>query len=279
MFFQENIFLFCCGARLKNFSVYVRMGTYLELGRRVFEGLYWKGEFFVINAFLLIGQSNMAGRGYLQGASLLDHPDILMFRDGKWQQAHEPVHQDRSFAEAGLCMSFADTLRQDGRQIGVIPCAMGGSALDEWKPGDELFENACRQTEQAVQEGAVLKGFLWHQGEADSEVLETAETYCERFLAMISEMRRRLHGEGLPVVLGELGEYLENREGSPYWKEVNAQIHQIADGRRGFAVVSSEGLKDRGDILHFDTPSLRIFGVRYAQAWKECAAQLGISLE
>lgn len=233
----------------------------------------------MINAFLLIGQSNMAGRGYLKDQPVLEHPDILMFRDGVWQQAHEPVHQDRSFAEAGLCMTFAEELRQDGHRIGVIPCAMGGSALSEWMPREALFENACAQAKQALSCGAVLKGFLWHQGEADSEVPETASTYQARFQQMINAMQKELHGENLPVVLGELGEFMALRPKNPYWKEVNEQIHKIADGRRGFSVVSSVGLKDRGDTLHFDTPSLRIFGVRYAQAWRECARELGVTLE
>ncbi len=221
----------------------------------------------------------MAGRGYLQGAALLDHPDILMFREGEWMQAHEPVHQDRSFAEAGLCMSFADTLRQGGHKIGLIPCAMGGSALSEWIEGGELFENACRQTQQALATGAVLKGILWHQGEADSEVAETAQTYCQRFLKMLGALEERICVKNMPVVLGELGSYMALRPENPYWQEVNRQIHKIADSHQGFAVVSSEGLKDRGDTLHFDTPSLRIFGVRYAHAWQKCAGELGVVLE
>ncbi len=33
-------------------------------------------------------------------------------------------------------------------------------------------------------------------------------------------------------------------------------------------VVDSAGLKHKGDGVHFDTPSLREFGVRYATAMK-----------
>lgn len=34
-------------------------------------------------------------------------------------------------------------------------------------------------------------------------------------------------------------------------------------------VVSSEGLVHKGDKLHFDTPSLRTLGLRYAEAMRE----------
>ena len=40
--------------------------------------------------FLLIGQSNMAGRGPIDTVEPIEHPHIHMFRDGQWVPAAEP---------------------------------------------------------------------------------------------------------------------------------------------------------------------------------------------
>jgi hypothetical protein len=45
--------------------------------------------------FLLIGQSNMAGRGIIDEVPAIDDPNILMFRDGEWVTAREPLHTDK----------------------------------------------------------------------------------------------------------------------------------------------------------------------------------------
>jgi hypothetical protein len=39
------------------------------------------------------------------------------------------------------------------------------------------------------------------------------------------------------------------------------------------AEVTAEDLTDRGDHLHFNTPSLHIFGARYAAAYLKLKAQ------
>ena len=61
--------------------------------------------------FLLVGQSNMAGRGKLDDAALTPHPRVLALnKEGNWVPAVDPLHFDkprivgvgpgRAFAEA-----------------------------------------------------------------------------------------------------------------------------------------------------------------------------------
>jgi hypothetical protein len=98
-----------------------------------------------LNVFLLIGQSNMAGRGRLDEVPSLQHAEVSMFLDGRWIPAEEPLHTDKpDFAGIGLGMSFAVELatRAAIAPIGLIPCAFGGTSLAEWMPGTELYENA-----------------------------------------------------------------------------------------------------------------------------------------
>jgi len=145
-----------------------------------------------MHIFLLIGQSNMAGRGNLDDVASIQHPHILMFRDEQWRQAEEPLHNDKpEIAGIGLGMSFAEELLTHDPEttIGLIPCAVGGTPLYRWMPGADLYQQAVNITQQALQEGD-LKGMLWHQGESDANRPDDAFSYGERFRKMIVTLRQ-----------------------------------------------------------------------------------------
>lgn len=153
-----------------------------------------------------------------------------------------------------------------GARIGLIPAAMGGSALDEWKPGGTLYSDAVRRAKAALKSGR-LRGILWHQGEADSGKLELIRSYQERWLAVMKSLRSEL-GD-VPIVVGELGQFLYGREKNDYAmaRMMNEQLAMLAVNGSRVAFVSSGGLTHKGDVLHFDSPSLREFGRRYALAF------------
>jgi hypothetical protein len=50
---------------------------------------------------------------------------------------------------------------------------------------------------------------------------------------------------------------------------VNEQLATLPTLAPRTAIVESTGLKHKGDVVHFDTPSLREFGKRYAAAMKQ----------
>jgi len=106
-----------------------------------------------LNIFLLIGQSNMAGRGRFDEVSTLRDPQVSMFQDGRWTVAEEPLHTDKPIiAGVGLGMSFAVELltRAHPTPIGLVPCAVGGTQLSRWMPGADLYENAVSITRLAL---------------------------------------------------------------------------------------------------------------------------------
>ena len=71
----------------------------------------------MINSFLLIGQSNMAGRGELSEVEPIENKEVLVFKNGEWVTAKEPMHSDNpSLAGIGLGMSFADRLQKKFRK-------------------------------------------------------------------------------------------------------------------------------------------------------------------
>lgn len=219
--------------------------------------------------FLLIGQSNMAGRGRVEAEDKVPHPRVFMMtKKYAWVPAVDPVHYDKpERIGVGLGSTFARVLanEQPEASIGLIPAAFGGSALDEWKPGGALYNNALDRAKEAMAQGR-LAGILWHQGESDAAP-ELAATYPERFAAMIAQLRKDLGAEDVPVVVGEIGHFVKNGAA------INAALAKVPERVTRCALVSAAGLNDQGDDLHFDTPSFRELGRRYAEAWKDLAAR------
>ena len=227
----------------------------------------------MIYSFLMIGQSNMAGRGELGSVPEIRNKNILMLRNGRWQQMVEPINQDRPFSGVGLAASFADNyVKATGNQIGLIPCADGGTSLDEWSEGSQLYQNAIYQTRLA-QKISNVSGILWHQGESDSQRAEDAYTYAKRFSIMIHALQRDTNLIDVPVVIGEIGHFVganpDKIDEYPFWSMINAALHSISDNNPFFSIASSEGLNHQGDYLHFDGVSYRELGRRYYQAYKE----------
>lgn len=230
------------------------------------------GEPHNLSLFLLIGQSNMAGRGPIGAEDREALPGIwVQAKDLLWKPAVDPLHYDKpEIAAVGLGRSFARALTgaHPGASIGLIPAAFGGSSLEEWKPGSTHYTEAIRRTRAALRDGR-LRGILWHQGEADSKDESLAHSYVHRFEAFVRQLRADLGVPDIPVIVGELGRFYRNRpnDGAKFADVVNAQLKQIPESVRHSAFVSSEGLTDKGDVTHFDTRSLHEFGARYAQAF------------
>ncbi len=152
-------------------------------------------------------------------------------------------------------------------KIGLIPCAVGGTRIDRWVEGGDLWSNAVKRAKIALKSGK-LKGILWHQGESDA-TSKLAPKWGAKFEAMVKSFRREL-GD-VPFIAGELGGYLEtykSKKGeSLMWQEINSQLHALEGKIKDYRVVPANGLTPKRDKLHFTTESLRIFGLRYAEAF------------
>ena len=221
-----------------------------------------------MDIFLLMGQSNMAGRGLLEDVEPIRDERIRVYQDGQWATAEEPLHHDRPTAGIGLAMSFARTVldANPGTDIGLVPRAVGSTPLERWMPGADLYECAMAAAREAARDGTI-KAVLWHQGEHDSKSEADASSYLQRFTAMVKTLKEQLGAPSLPFILGELGAYLSERPDFPHYRTVNAELRKIPDALPHSAFVSAEGLNDKGDSLHYDARSLRILGQRYADAY------------
>ena len=228
----------------------------------------------VIRSFLMIGQSNMAGRGDIADVPPIRNPLCHMLRMGRWQKMSEPINPDRAIFEwryrsgVGLAASFADEVaNRDGEKVGLIPCADGGTMLSQWMPGELLYDHAVMQTRLAMRTSR-LSGILWHQGESDCRGDFSAEQYKEDFIKMITSLKKDVGVTDIPVIIGELSHSYGEQHGMGELPEIlNGVFYEIAKELPNCSVVSSEGLNMKADGLHFDSASLRIFGRRYANAY------------
>jgi hypothetical protein len=230
-----------------------------------------KSEF---QLFLLVGQSNMAGRGVIEEQDRTPHPRVLMLnKDGDWVPAVDPLHFDKPAAGVGLGRTFGRIIAdaKPGVTIGLIPCAVGGSPIDAWQPGvfynptrSHPWDDALRRAKLALEAGE-LKGILWHQGESDSNA-KLASGYAAKLDDLIARLRRELNAPDAPFIAGQMGQFTENPWDDA--KRLVDQAHQQLPLRvPRTAFVNSAGLRHKGDKVHFDSASLREFGERYAAAY------------
>lgn len=229
-----------------------------------------KTENNVIRSFLMIGQSNMAGRGTIGDVDPIHNSDCYMLRMGRWQTMSEPINPDRQIFEgefrSGVCLaaSFADEIARNMHvKVGLIPCADGGTKIDQWMPGGLLYDHAVAMSRLA-RRTSVLSGIIWHQGESDCNSDEDLYSYKEKFIKMIHSLCKDLNAEHVPLIIGELSEVSDSK-----WKmedrpsKLNKIFYEIAKELPLCSVASSKDLVLKDDGLHFNAVSLREFGTRY----------------
>lgn len=226
----------------------------------------------MIHSILIIGQSNMAGRGDMDSAAPLDTLGgrLQVLRNGRWHGMFRPVNPDRPFSGTCLAESFAKAYAEDhpGVDVGIIPCADGGTSLDQWREGGLLFDNAVSCAELAMRTSHLV-AILWHQGESDcSEQLYPL--YKEKITAIMKALKEQLQAEDIPLIVGGLGDYLAKR-GEDSFKNyiyVNKALESYAESTPHTAFASAKGLSSKSDLLHFNHESLMEFGIRYYKAFK-----------
>jgi len=219
----------------------------------------------MIHSILLIGQSNMAGRGFQDEVEPIQNERLMVLRNGRWQPMFFPVNPDRPFSGISLAESFADCYAKEKQvDVGIIPCADGGTSLDQWQPGGLLFDHACYLSELASRTSTIC-AVLWHQGEADCSP-HLYPLYQEKFSNIMHEFRKRLNLYDVPFLLGGLGDFLSQcplDDNLKNYGKVNDALKNMAAHNDMTGFVSAEGLGSNPDKLHFSAQSLREFGVRY----------------
>ena len=213
-----------------------------------------------LHIYLLIGQSNMAGRApFSEEQSAPIENAYLLNGKGQWEPAGNPlnrystIRKDLGMQKMNPGYAFAIEMRKHnpGISIGLVVNARGGSSIAQWKKGTPYYKDAVRRIKEAQKTGT-LCGILWHQGESDHE---HPEGYLDNLQKLISDLRKDLGMPSLPFVAGQVNDV----------PAINEQIAKLPETVPFTAFVRSEGLKAM-DRWHFDTESMLLLGRRYAAA-------------
>ncbi|MGD1979254.1 MAG: sialate O-acetylesterase [Akkermansiaceae bacterium] len=211
-----------------------------------------------LHIYLLIGQSNMAGRAPVDQAKAGPIEGVLLLNaTNEWEAAKNPLNR-YSTIRKGLGMqklnpgySFAKAMRKANPKatIGLVVNAKGGSSIEQWATDKKFYKDIITRA-TAAQKTGTLKGILWHQGESNSS---RADIYPGQLKALVENLRKDLGVANLPFVAGEI------KEG----EKINAGIAKLPTMVPHTGVASSKGLKTM-DRWHFDAPSMISLGERYA---------------
>lgn len=229
--------------------------------------------------YILAGQSNMSGRGELNELpSFTRAGRVKIFSNAwHWVAGSEPVDSPvgqvdsvslDSNAAASPSMAFGDALAglTPDVEIGLVPCAKGGSSLDDWSRNlsrSTLYGSMFARSQEAAKDGEI-KGVILYQGENDADTLEHANTWASRCYELIADVRADLGIPNLPFIVTVLGPDPEDPL-FPYHSLVQSQQQGMSG--LGIAVVSAADLTGKvGDPIHLDTGSLVTLGQRYATA-------------
>lgn len=250
-------------------------------------------DVLVGDLWILAGQSNMEGYGRFPALEAASGWVRCFGSDERWAVAEEPLHQlGRSprpvhreiwrvhgetrppaalrLQGTGLGLAFGKALSgQLGVPIGLIPCAQGGTTLEEWDP-------AGRNDPQGSLYGALLSrvqvcgggvaGLLWYQGE--SEALNGSwPTYEQRTEALFAALRADLRAPELPILMVQLGRYVADERAGLVdgWNGVRDAQRRLAARLPGVRLVAAIDL-DLDDPIHLSTSGLRRLGVRLVAA-------------
>ena len=229
-----------------------------------------KENFYI---YLMAGQSNMAGRGIVEGEDTISSALVLALnKNNEWVYAKEPLHYyepGRTGLDCGL--SFGKELSKklgDKITIGLVPCAIGGSSIEQWLDnstyrGVTLYSNFLEKAKAAAQHGTI-KGLLWHQGESNTGE-KSRINYKQKLETFFAKVRKDLQQPDLPIYMGALGTYL-TKYSFPYTEEINKDIKEIAGTGKNIYLVKTSDLTHLKDTIHFDSPSQRLLGKRFAKA-------------
>ena len=242
------------------------------------------------HVYLCFGQSNM------EGAARPEHVDSVGISDryltmaavdykdgsrtkGNWYKALPPLcrYENGMTPADYFGRTMIDNLPSDHR-VGVINVAIGGIKIEgfmkdkiaeyaqttqEWmKPMLKQYDNDpyARLVEMArlAQKDGVIEGILMHQGESNWDDPDWAVKVKQVYESLLADLG--LDAAKVPLIVGEAVN--SDRGGTSAGANVN--IDNIRKTIPAARIVSSSGLTNLPDHLHFDAAGYREIGRRYA---------------
>ena len=249
-----------------------------------------------LHIYLAYGQSNMSGQATVTDKDRVQDPRFLVLRAanhsnqkvGEFYPAAPPMGHSQS--KVGIADIFGRTMvanLPDSIKVAVANVAIGGQSIDlfdkdrnktyvqnaknkgdTWwiqyldEYGGDVYKRIVEMGKIAKQKG-VIKGFLFHQGEADYQMNDWPSRVKKVYDDLIAELE--LDPEKTPILIGELAP-----TGDLGWR--NDAVKQAADLIPNGHLISAQGcpaLKEASYTLHFTREGYETFGKRYAETMLE----------
>lgn len=258
-----------------------------------------------------IKQLNVTGNGTANFSTIASftNPNAIAVTGEPLTDALDPLHDGfdsringKEGTHIGLGLSFAKRAIGDTQStIYLVPAAwsntgfcrlerpdfsgeLGWNARPNNNPalsGTLLHDRAIARANLALQlSNGILRGILWHQGEADSVSMECALLYEQNIRSMVASMRTNIIQDArgpnarkadanVPFVLGTMSKglgYIIQPEPKQIVDGVHRNIKEVVPFS---AFVSNDDLVPpsypcgEGDCIHFGSTSYREMGVRY----------------
>lgn len=229
------------------------------------------------DVYLVLGQSNAAGRARDQvedGPSLGVHQ---FHADGRWRLASHPLndgtrsvftgHLENHNTGHSPALRFAKRIQAAaGVPVGLVVAAFGGAPLRWWVDGGELAPLSRNALEMVAASGARPRGVLWYQGEADCYEA-SADDYADRFTTLVRLLRDAVGDSDLPFYTAQLarctqdpGEHLDRA-----WGVLREQQRQAAR-RLSRVYVLPTGDLPLYDSIHLSSAANLVIAERLADA-------------
>ena len=242
--------------------------------------LHWFGEAFAEKKlFVLLGQSNMAGRASIEIEDFRVIENAFLLNDhGEFELAKNPLNRYSNIRKAdqlqrlGLGYSFSREMSRiyPNDSIYLIVNARGGTPIQDFSKGAPTgyYKQTINRIKKALADDPKLQlvSIIWHQGESNRN---DPKEYIELFSELMSNYRTDLRRHELPVFAGQLGQW------HPDYNEIRAELEKLKELKNVW-LVPSERLTNF-DEHHFDANSQRKFGRRYARVYAKAIDGLEIN--
>ncbi|CAA2934015.1 Hypothetical predicted protein [Olea europaea subsp. europaea] len=183
-----------------------------------------------------------------------------------WEEAEEPLHRDIDVDRTcgvGPGMAFANLVLAKDPSLGVIglvPCAVGGTNISEWRRGSVLYNQLINRANTALQDGGIIRALLWYQGESDTVIHSDAKLYKRRLERFFDDLRSDLMSPTLPIIQVALA------SGTGPYIEIIRKA-QLETNLQNVKCVDAKGLPLEPDELHLTTLAQVELGKMLADAF------------
>lgn len=158
-------------------------------------------------------------------------------------------------------MPFANVVKDVVGEVGLVPCAVGGTAIEEWARGSFLYENMVKRAKKAVESGdGRIRAMLWYQGESDTLSKKCVDAYRGKMEKFIDNVRQDLGLPHLPIIQVAIA------SGDDKYLEKIREIQKAIDVEN-VVCVDAKGLELKEDHLHLTTEACVELGQMLAHAY------------